>query len=182
MRFTETGLEGAWVVDLEPRADARGFFARTFDADAFAEHGIPPLVVQANLSFNHRAGTLRGLHFQLPPVSEGKFMRCTQGSIHDVIVDMRPESPTYLQHYGITLSAQNRRALFVPERFAHGYLALEDGAEAAYHVTERYTPGAERGLRFDDPALGIEWPVAVQVVSEKDRSWPLLGEDPDPGR
>lgn len=176
MIFTETHLKGAFIIDLEERRDHRGFFARTFCAREFEAHGLKPMVAQANLSFNHRRGTLRGLHFQRPPAAETKLVRCTAGAIHDVIVDLRPESPTYLQHVGVELSAANRRALYVPEMFAHGYITLTDGAEVIYQVGEFYTPGAEGGLRWDDPALGIDWPVAVEVISEKDAAWPLIGE------
>lgn len=171
MRFTETALPGAFVVDLEPHADERGFFARTFCADEFAEHGLKPVVAQANVSFNHRRGTLRGLHYQLPPAAETKFLRCVRGAIYDVIVDLRDDSPTYLNHVGVELTAENRRALYVPEMFAHGFLTLADGTEVTYQVGEFYTPGAERGIRYDDPALGIDWPEPVTVISDKDAGW-----------
>ena len=174
MIFTETPLAGAWILDLERREDDRGFFARTFCQEEFTEHGLLPVVAQCNLSFNHRAGTLRGMHYQLPPAAETKLVRCTAGAIYDVIVDLRPESPTYMQHVGVELTAENRRALYVPGMFAHGYQALTDAAEVSYQVGEFYTPGAERGLRHDDPALGIDWPVPVTVISDKDANWPLL--------
>ena len=174
MIFTETPLAGAFVLDLEPIRDDRGFFARMFDAKQFEEHGMRPLVAQCNVSYNHLKGTLRGMHMQLPPATEPKLVRCIHGAIHDVIVDMRPESPTYLQHFGIELSAENRRQLYVPDMFAHGYLTLTDHAEVAYQVGEFYSPGHERGVRHDDPALGIEWPIPVTVISPKDASWPLL--------
>lgn len=176
MIFTETPLGGAFVIDLEPLVDNRGFFSRTFDAQQFEAHGLRPAIVQANLSYNHRAGTLRGMHYQLPPAGETKLVRCTRGAIYDVIVDLREGSPTHMQHYGVELTADNRRALYVPELFGHGYLTLTDEAEVEYQVSEFYTPGQERGLRHDDPALGIEWPVAIEVVSEKDAAWPLLAE------
>lgn len=175
MRFTETPLAGAFTIDLERRDDDRGFFARTFCAREFAQHGLKTDVVQCNASFNHRRGTVRGMHYQVPPAAETKLVRCTRGAIWDVIVDLRPLSPTYLRHFGVELSAANGRQLYVPEMFAHGYVALEDGTEVTYQVGEFYTPGHERGLRFDDPALGIEWPIAVTVLSEKDAAWPLLG-------
>jgi dTDP-4-dehydrorhamnose 3,5-epimerase len=178
VRFLETGLEGAWIVELEPHTDERGFFARAFCRSEFEAHGIPPDVVQANVSYNHRAGTLRGMHYQVPPATETKFIRCINGAIHDVIVDLRPDSPTYLQHVGVELSATNRRALYVPRLFAHGLLTLTDDAEVLYLVGEYYTPGYERGIRHDDPALGIEWPRPVEVLSAKDASWPDL----DPAR
>jgi len=179
MKFTATNLRDAWVVELEPRADDRGFFSRTFCAREFEEHGLKPVFVQANLSYNYKKGTLRGMHYQLPPGAETKLVRCTAGAIYDVIVDLRPESPTYLQHFGIELTAENRKSLYVPELFGHGYLTLTDGAEVVYQVGEFYAPGHERGLRYDDPALGIQWPVAIELLSEKDRNWPLL-EDKAP--
>lgn len=174
MIFTETALKDAFIIDLEEKADARGFFARTFCAEEFAAHGLKPTVAQCNLSFNHQKGTLRGMHYQILPAAETKLIRCTQGAIYDVIIDMRPESPTYLSHIGVELTAENRRALYVPEMFAHGYQALTDGAEVVYQVGEFYTPGYERGLRYDDPLLGISWPLSATEMSEKDRNWPLL--------
>ncbi len=177
MIFNPTPIDGAYVIELEPFADDRGFFARSFCAREFAEHGLEPAVAQCNVSFNHRAGTLRGLHYQLPPAAETKLVRCTSGAIHDVIVDLRPESKSYLQHYGVELSASNRRALYVPGRVAHGYQTLVDAAEVSYQVGEFYTPGAERGLRYDDPAFAIAWPLAVTLMSEKDRAWPRF--DPE---
>jgi dTDP-4-dehydrorhamnose 3,5-epimerase len=175
MIFEEAPLQGAFVVGLEERRDDRGFFARTFCAREFEDHGLKPVVAQANVSFNHAAGTMRGLHYQAPPAAETKLVRCTAGVIWDVIVDIRPGSPTYMQHFGIELSAANRRALYVPEMFAHGYLSMTDGAEVVYSVGEFYTPGVEGGYRYDDPALGIDWPMAVTVISEKDANWPLIG-------
>jgi dTDP-4-dehydrorhamnose 3,5-epimerase len=174
MKFTETKLKGAFIIDLEHRSDNRGFFARTFCQKEFETHGLSPKVAQCNLSFNEKAGTLRGLHYQLPPATEAKLVRCLQGAIYDVIVDMRPDSSTYLQHVGVELSADNRRALYVPDMFAHGYQALVDGAEALYQVSEFYTPGVEQGLRYDDPALGIKWPLPATVISDKDQAWSLL--------
>ena len=174
MIFAETPLEGAFVLDLERREDDRGFFARTFCAKELEEHGLKPVVVQANLSYNPAKGTLRGMHMQTPPAAETKLVRCTRGAIWDVIVDLREDSPTYLEHFGVELTADNRRALFVPELFAHGYLTLADDTEVVYEVGEFYTPGMERGLRYDDPALAIAWPVPVEVISGKDASWPLL--------
>jgi dTDP-4-dehydrorhamnose 3,5-epimerase len=174
MKFKETKLQGAFVLELEQRSDNRGFFARTFCRQEFEAHGLNPNVAQCNLSFNEKAGTLRGLHYQTPPATEAKFFRCIRGAIYDVIVDMRPGSPTYLQHFGIELTADNHLALYVPEMFAHGYQALEDGTEVLYQVSEFYTPGVEQGLRYDDPALGITWPMPTTVISEKDQSWPLL--------
>ena len=174
MQFTETKLKGAFIIDLEPRADARGFFARTFCANEFADHGLKPTVAQCNLSFNYKKGTLRGMHYQIAPATETKLVRCTQGAIYDVIIDMRPESPTYLSHIGVELTAENRRALYIPEMFAHGYQALTDGAEVVYQVGEFYTPGYERGLRYNDAAFNIEWPLSVSEISQKDAAWPLF--------
>jgi dTDP-4-dehydrorhamnose 3,5-epimerase len=172
VRFTETPLAGAYLIDPELLEDERGLFARTFCAREFGEHDLQPVVAQANLSFNRRKGTLRGMHYQVAPAEEAKLVRCTSGAIFDVIIDMRPESPTYLSHFGAELSADNRRALYVPEMFAHGYQALADDTEVVYQVSEFYTPGSEQGLRHDDPAFGIEWPLPVSVISEKDGSWP----------
>lgn len=174
MIFHETKLKGAFIVDLDKKDDDRGFFARAFCSREFEEHGLRPQVVQANMSYNHKKGTLRGMHYQVAPASEPKFIRCISGAIWDVIIDMRPDSPTYLQHVGVELSAENRRAIYVPDMFAHGNQALTDGAELLYLVGEFYTPGCERGVRYDDPAIGIEWPLAPTVISEKDRNWPLL--------
>jgi dTDP-4-dehydrorhamnose 3,5-epimerase len=171
MIFTETKLVGAFIIDLELKADERGAFARTFCMREFEQHGLKPTVAQCNLSFNYQAGTLRGLHYQVPPAAETKLIRCTKGAIYDVIIDMRPDSPTYMQHIGVELTADNHRALYVPELFAHGYQALTDGAEVAYQVGEFYMPGYERGIRYDDPAFGIEWPMPVTVISQKDAAW-----------
>jgi dTDP-4-dehydrorhamnose 3,5-epimerase len=175
MIFTESPLAGAFVLDLERREDDRGFFARTFCRDEFEAHGLDPAVAQCNVSFNHRRGTLRGMHYQIESAPEPKLVRCTRGAVHDVIVDLRPGSATYLRHFAVELTEDNRRALYVPPLFAHGYLTLVDGAEVSYQVGEMYTPGAERGLRYDDPALAIRWPIPVAVISPKDESWPLLG-------
>ncbi|PIG90422.1 dTDP-4-dehydrorhamnose 3,5-epimerase [Gloeocapsopsis sp. IPPAS B-1203] len=174
MKFTQTPLKGAYIIDIEEKPDHRGFFARTYCAEEFAAHGLKATVAQCNLSFNHHKGTLRGMHYQVAPACETKLVRCISGAIYDVIVDMRPQSPTYLQHIGVELSAQNRRALYVPEMFAHGYQALTDGAEVVYQVGEFYTPGYERGLRYDDPVLGIDWPIPVSEISAKDAAWALL--------
>ena len=172
MRFTETKLKGAFILDLEMREDSRGFFARSFCQKEFESHGLKPMVAQCNLSFNHKKGTMRGMHYQVPPAAETKLVRCTRGAIYDVIVDLRPDSPTYLQHVGVELTEHNRKQLYVPEMFAHGYLTLTDHAEVTYQVGEFYTPGYERGIRFDDPALNIEWPVPIEVISDKDANWP----------
>lgn len=177
MHFNETHLSGAFVIEPELHTDDRGAFARTFCRREFEAHGLKPDVAQANLSFNHRAGTLRGMHYQLPPAAEAKLVRCTRGAIYDVAVDLRPDSPTYRHHVGIELSAENRRALYVPEVFGHGYQALTDDAEVVYLVSEFYSPGQERGFRYDDPAVGISWPMPVTVVSAKDAGWGPLALD-----
>jgi dTDP-4-dehydrorhamnose 3,5-epimerase len=180
MIFTETALPGAYVIDIEPRNDPRGFFARSFCQKEFEAHGLKPLIAQANIAFNHKRGTLRGMHFQHPPAAETKLVRATRGAILDIIVDLRPESPTYLQHIAVELSEDNRRALYVPERFAHGYQVLCDKTETSYQVGEFYAPGVEGGLHYGDPRLGLAWPLPVTVISEKDAAWPLLEvQEPD---
>jgi dTDP-4-dehydrorhamnose 3,5-epimerase len=171
--FERTRLEGAFLVDLERREDERGFFARTWCADEFADHGLVNRLVQANVSWNARQGTLRGMHFQHPPHAETKLVRCTRGAIYDVIVDLRPDSETYKEWLGVELTDENRRALFVPEGFAHGYQTLVPDSEIIYQVSAAYAPQAEGGVRWDDPAFGIEWPDAGNaLLSDKDRSWP----------
>ncbi len=176
MIFTETGLKGAYIIDLERRADDRGFFARVFCRQEFEERGLKPDIAQASIATNRRKGTLRGMHFQFPPAAETKVVRCTRGAILDVIVDLRPESPTYLQHVAVGLDADNGRSLYVPERFAHGYQVLEDDTDVSYEMSESYTPSAEGGLLFDDPRLGLSWPLPVTVVSGRDRSFNPLDE------
>lgn len=182
MLFTETPLPGAFVIDLDLKQDERGFFARTFCASEFEAHGINAAVVQCNMSFNRRAGTVRGLHYQVAPALEAKLIRCTRGAICDLIVDLRRGSPTYLKHFSVELTQDNRRALYVPEMFAHGYQALTDETEITYQVSASYAPACERGLRHDDPRLGIAWPIPVTDISDKDRSWPLLGAAADADR
>jgi dTDP-4-dehydrorhamnose 3,5-epimerase len=179
MIFTETKLAGAFIIDLELREDSRGFFARAFCQNEFAEHGLRPVIAQANIAFNRRRGTMRGMHFQFPPAAETKFVRCTRGAILDIIVDLRPESPTYLDHVGVELTADNHRAIYVPERFAHGYQVLEDSTETSYQVGEFYTPGVEGGLMYDDPALNLTWPLQVSEISEKDNNWRPFDEVED---
>jgi len=176
MIFTETKLRGAFIIDVERREDNRGFFARAFCQHEFEEHGLRPVIAQANLAFNKRKGTLRGMHFQFPPYVETKLVRCTRGAILDIIVDLRPESPTYLEHVAVELSADNYRALYVPERFAHGYQALEDATETSYQVGEFYAPGVEGGLSPYDPRLGLTWPLPVTEISAKDAAWAPLSE------
>lgn len=172
MIFTETKLPGAYLIDVEKREDHRGFFARAWCQREFEEHHLVPRVVQANISFNKQKGTLRGMHYQLAPYAETKLVRCVRGALYDVIIDLRPDSSTYMQWLGVELTAEDYRMLFVPEGFAHGFQTLVDNTEATYQVSQFYTPGAEGGVRYDDPAFGIEWPIDVQVISDKDRSWP----------
>lgn len=174
MKFTETDLAGAFVIDLEPHDDDRGFFARSFCQHEFGDHGLKPVIAQANLAYNRSKGTVRGMHFQIPPAAETKLVRATRGAILDIIVDLRPESPTYLQHISVELTEDNHRALYVPERFAHGYQALADATETSYQVGEFYSPAHERALPHDDPRLGLEWPLPITVISEKDRNAPPL--------
>lgn len=179
MIFREAELPGAYVLELERREDERGFFARAWCRDELAAHGLDARVAQANVSWNERRGTLRGLHFQRAPHAEVKLVRCTRGAVYDVIVDLRPGSPTYTRWLGVELSAENGRSLYVPEGFAHGYQTLVDGSETFYLVSEPYAPGAEGGVRWDDPAFGISWPdVAERVVSAKDGSWPDFVREP----
>jgi dTDP-4-dehydrorhamnose 3,5-epimerase len=179
MIFTETHLKGAFIVDLETRDDSRGFFAREFCQNEFKAKGLKPTIAQGNLAYNVKAGTLRGMHFQYPPAAESKLVRCVRGAILDIIVDLRPESPTYLQHVSVELSEDNWRALYVPERFAHGYQALRDGTVTSYLVGEFYTPAAEGGLLHDDPALGLKWPLPISAISEKDQAFRPYAEIKD---
>jgi len=174
MKFTETKLKGAFIIDLERREDARGFFARAFCQNEFEAHGLKRVIAQGNVAHNKLKGTLRGMHFQIPPAAETKLVRCTRGAILDIIVDLRPESPTYLQHTSVELNEENQRALYVPERFAHGYQALADNTDTSYQVGEFYSPPNERALRYDDPRLGLTWPLPVSVISDKDKVAPLL--------
>jgi dTDP-4-dehydrorhamnose 3,5-epimerase len=171
--FTPTPLEGAFVLDLERRADERGWFARTFAVEELAAHGLETRVVHMNASFNDRAGTLRGMHYQAPPHAECKIVRCTRGAAFDVIVDLRPRSATYRQWFGVELTADSGRALYVPEGFAHGFQTLADGTELLYLMSHHYVPEAARGVRWDDPAFGIDWPDAeARVMSERDAGYP----------
>jgi dTDP-4-dehydrorhamnose 3,5-epimerase len=176
MIFSETILAGAYTVDIDRHQDNRGYFARVFCADEFSAHGLKATVAQGSVSFNAKRGTMRGMHFQYPPASETKFVRCTRGAVVDVIVDLRPESPTYLQHVAVNLSADNGRGLYVPERFAHGFVTLTDDTELVYLISNYHTPGAEGGLRHDDSALGVIWPVPIQVIAERDTRWKAYSE------
>lgn len=174
MRFVQTGLAGAWLIEPEPIADERGLFARTFCEREFADRGIAFRVVQCSTSFNTQRGTLRGMHYQEGAAAEDKLVRCTMGAVHDVIVDLRPGSPTRLRWYAAELSAQNRRMLFAPKGFAHGFMTLVDQSEVFYQMSELYEPAAARGVRWNDPALGIRWPALEPILSERDRSYPDL--------
>lgn len=176
MIFTETKLKGAFIIDMDRKEDDRGFFARAFCQKEFEAHGLKPIIAQANVAFNHKKGTLRGMHFQYPPAAETKFVRCSRGAILDIIVDLRPESASYRQNIAVELNENNHRALYVPERFAHGYQVLEDNTETSYQVGEFYAPGAEGGLLYNDAALGLVWPLPVAVISEKDQRFKPLDE------
>lgn len=172
MIFKETKLAGACVIELEKNTDARGYFARSWCREEFAAHGIHAEFVQANTSFSHRRGTLRGLHYQIPPYEEIKLMRCIRGGIYDVIIDLRHGSPTYRQWEGVELSEDNQKMVLVPAGFAHGYQTLQDNTEVSYLVTQVFSSEHERGVRWDDPAFQVKWPeVEQQTISDKDRSW-----------
>ncbi len=174
MRFTPTKLAGAYIIEPQPHADSRGLFARTFCANEFREQGLVDVFVQCNTSWNVSKGTLRGLHFQLSPSSEVKLVRCTAGALWDVIVDLRPQSATYLQHVAVELTAGNRTALYIPEMFAHGFQTLEEGTEVFYQMSQFYAPKLARGIRYDDPKIGIKWPLPVTSISDLDLNWTLL--------
>lgn len=172
MIYTETSLKGAFVIDPEPVADERGMFARVWCAQELELHGLCPRWVQSSVSVNRRKGTLRGMHYQVAPNEEVKLVRCTAGSIYDVIVDLRSTSPTYGQYVGLLLTADNHRSLYIPKQFAHGFLTLQDNSEVSYHMSEFYAPSSARGIRWDDPLLHIEWPEPIKMVSGKDLVWP----------
>ncbi len=174
MIFCETPLKGAFVIDPAPVEDERGLFARMWCQDEFSAQGLNVSWVQSSISFNHRKGTLRGMHYQAAPYEEVKLVRCTMGAIYDVIVDLRPTSPTYGQHVGVMLSAENRRALYIPKQFAHGFLTLDDRTEVFYNMSEFYVPASALGFRWNDPSFKIKWPDDILVMSEKDRSWPVF--------
>jgi dTDP-4-dehydrorhamnose 3,5-epimerase len=170
--FQTTKLPGAFLIELERKEDERGFFARAWCENEFAEHHLEGKIVQCNISFNKKRGTLRGMHYQSHPHAEIKVIRCTRGSIYDVIVDLRPESPQYKQYLSVILSAETRSMLYVPKGFAHGFQTLEDETEVFYHMSEHYTPHAAKGFRWNDPAFKISWPDAVRIISERDCSYP----------
>ena len=172
MIFTETKLKGAYVVEIQKLEDERGFFARSWCRREFEAYGLNPQLVQCNISFNARKGTMRGMHYQAKPYEEAKLIRCTMGSIYDVIVDIRPDSPSFKQYLGVILSTENRKMLYIPEGFAHGFLTIEDKTEVFYQMSEFYAPDHARGFRWNDPVFGIEWPAKVQVISDRDRDYP----------
>jgi len=172
MIFEETKLKGTHIIEIEKREDERGFFARSWCQREFEAHGLNPHLVQCNISFNFKKGTLRGMHFQEEPFAEAKLVRCTRGSVYDVIVDLRPDSSSFKQHIGIVLTGDNRKMLYVPEGFSHGFLTLEDNTEVFYQMSEFYAPDQARGFRWNDPAFGIGWPSEVQVISDQDRNYP----------
>ncbi len=176
MNFEPTNLAGVFVVEISPQTDERGFFARTFCGDEFAAHGLNPAVAQCSISFNAKARTLRGMHFQAAPHEEDKLIRCTSGAIFDVLVDIRRDSPSYGKWFGTELSSANRRALFAPKGTAHGFLTLEDAAEVFYMISVPFAAGFGRGFRWDDSEIGIEWPAQPEVMSERDASYPPLSE------
>lgn len=172
MIFNKTPLQDAYTIELERRGDDRGFFARMFCEREFGAQGLETRFVQVNNSLTSKAGTLRGMHYQLAPAAEVKLVRCVKGSLYDVILDLRPDSPTFGKHFGAELNAENRRMMYVPRGFAHGFVTLAPDTEAVYLVSDFYAPQAERGVRFDDPRFGIVWPISPTEISEKDRKWP----------
>jgi len=180
MIFIETQLKGAFIIKPERLEDERGFFARTWCQREYEAHGLNSRLVQCNISFNEKAGTLRGMHYQAAPYEEAKLVRCTQGAIYDAIIDLRPESPTFKQYTAIVLTAQNRKMLYVPEGFAHGFLTLEDHTEVFYQMSEFYAPEYVRGIRWNDPAFNIQWPADVQIISDRDQNLPDFNKESRP--
>lgn len=172
MKFIETALKNAFIIEPERLEDRRGFFARVYCEREFAGHGLATRWVQCNISFNPHKGTLRGMHYQAAPHEEVKLVRCTRGAMHDVIIDLRPSSPTFLQHAGVELTAENRALLYIPKCFAHGFLTLEANTEVSYQMSEFYAPASARGVRWNDPVFGIDWPEEPQVISERDARYP----------
>lgn len=176
MIFTKLALKGAYLVEVEKRQDERGFFGRSWCSQEFEKHGLNGNICQINTSLTDKKGTIRGMHYQVDPFQETKFIRCTKGRVYDVIIDLRPNSPTFKQWLGTELSADEYKMVYVPENFAHGFVTLENNSEVIYPVTQFYTPNAERGLRFDDPAFDIQWPISVDIFSDKDITHPLFDE------
>jgi dTDP-4-dehydrorhamnose 3,5-epimerase len=179
LKFVPLPLAGAFVIEIDPIEDERGFFARTFCIDEFREQGLEPCIAQCSISFNKRKGTLRGLHYQAPPHQEAKIVRCIRGAIHDVIVDLRLDSATYRRWAAVDLTAENRRAVYVPKHFAHGFQTLADASDVHYEISERFVPEAGRGLRWNDPAFAIEWPIGDPIVSPRDAGYPDYREVSD---
>ncbi len=171
MRFTETKLKGAYIIEIEPITDERGFFARSWCQKEFTERGLNPNLVQCNISFNLKKGTLRGMHYQAKPYEEAKLVRCTMGAIYDVIIDLRPESSTFKQWVAVELTAENRKILYIPEGMAHGFQTLVDDTEVFYQMSEFYHSELATGLRWDDPVFEIKWPIHVKIISDKDSSY-----------
>jgi dTDP-4-dehydrorhamnose 3,5-epimerase len=169
--FRETKLPGAFVIDLQKHEDERGFFARSWCGKEFEAHGLNPRTVQCNVSFNKVKGTLRGMHYQVAPCAEAKLVRCTRGAIYDVIIDLRRESASYKHHIAEVLTTDNYKALFIPEGFAHGFQTLEDNSEVLYQMSEFYSPEHQRGLRYNDPAFGVNWPIDATMISDRDRNY-----------
>lgn len=176
MIFTETKLSGAYIIDLDPREDDRGFFARSWCAEEFKRHGLNPRLAQCNISFNRKRGTLRGMHYQIAPHEEAKLVRCTRGAIFDVMIDLQVESPMFHQWVAVELSAENHRAVYIPEGFAHGFQTLTDNVEIFYQMSDVYFPDLARGVRWNDPAFGINWPIQDVIVSKLDQGFPLQSE------
>src|SRR5258706_3851256 len=174
MKFMELVLKGACIIDIEPREDERGFFARSWDENEFRQHGLNPCVAQCNISFNKKRGTLRGMHYQIAPFVEAKLVRCTMGVIYDVIIDLRPDSQTFRQWTAVELTAENRRTLYIPADFAHGFQTLVDNTEVYYQISEFYHPECARGIRWDDPIFGVEWPIKDVNVSQTDMARKFL--------
>jgi dTDP-4-dehydrorhamnose 3,5-epimerase len=172
MRFEPLAIDGAALVRIEPHPDSRGFFARTFCVEEFAAAGLPTQLLQASVSYNERAGTVRGMHFQWPPSREGKLVRCTRGRLYDVLLDLRPQSPAFLQHVAVTLDEDKRDAIFIPPGIAHGFQTLLPGTEVSYQMTDSYAPELAAGVRWNDPAFAISWPMPQIVISERDAHYP----------
>jgi dTDP-4-dehydrorhamnose 3,5-epimerase len=172
MKFRETQVSGAFLIEPEKNEDERGFFARAWCRREFKEHGLNPRLVQSSISFNKKKGTLRGMHYQVPPFAEAKLVRCTRGSIYDVVIDLRKQSSTFKRHVAVVLSAENHNMLYIPEGCAHGFQTLEDNAEVFYQMSEFYSPGHARGVKWNDPAFGIAWPIADPIILERDRTFP----------
>jgi dTDP-4-dehydrorhamnose 3,5-epimerase len=176
MIFNKTDFKGVFIIDLEKQTDERGFFARTWDMKKFEENGLNSKLVQCNVSFNKKKGTLRGMHYQVAPYEEAKLIRCTRGKIFDAIIDLRPESNTFKQWFGIDISDENYKMLYIPEGFAHGFQTLEDNTEVFYQMSEMYMPDYARGIRYDDGMFDIKWPITPPIISEKDRIYPSFKE------